>query len=290
MRCPTVSQGLACLALFVALSTQAQAGPVFGSASYSADIVFQDQLSSTTMTLAYDGTNYWSSSGGGNFGVREARYNSSGGLTGTFSPGLDFRSIFTDASGNVFARQYSDNRIFSQTSPGTFALSGVTLTGGFLDAQSSVVRNGAGEYVAFSGGTLSRWSSSGTSLGSVTFSGYGSVSGENTYPQNRGVIAVGAYYLTYNNGILYAWNSSGVRVDQTILTGAGNTFDSDFSLSYANGRVFIVDAAGGNWRGFNVGIASGNPVPAPAGLILLATAAPFGAYFGWRRRKQLAVA
>ncbi|MBE8992370.1 hypothetical protein [Nostoc sp. LEGE 12450] len=62
----------AVMALGVAGS--AQAATLFQS-SYTADTIFQDQLNSTTMTLAYDGNNYWSSSGGSNLGIRYAQYN-----------------------------------------------------------------------------------------------------------------------------------------------------------------------------------------------------------------------
>ena len=46
------------------------------------------------------------------------------------------------------------------------------------------------------------------------------------------------------NRFLVVWSSFG----------AGTSFDSYFSLSYANGMVWIVDTAGGNWRGFDVGL------------------------------------
>ena len=70
------------------------------------------------------------------------------------------------------------------------------------------------------------------------------------YPQNRGVIAVGPYYLTYNNLKLSVWDVNGTRVKTVTLNGAGTSFDSYFSLSWANKMVFIVDKAGGLWRGF----------------------------------------
>lgn len=154
--------------------------------SVNPSISFADQLGSTTMTIAFDGTNYWSSSGGGPGGTRYAEYTSSGSLVATFAPGLDFRSVFTDAGGNVYAREYSNPTIFKQTSPGVFAPSGIVLSGGPLDAQSAVVFNGAGtEFIAMQAGTVSRWNTLGTYLGSVTLSGWGSIDGENNYPQYR---------------------------------------------------------------------------------------------------------
>lgn len=223
--------------------------------NYFASQLFTDALSETTMTLAFDGTNYWSCSGGGSDGVRLARYDSAGGLLATYSPGLDLRSVFTDLTGTLFARAFNDATIYRQTVAGTFVNSGVALSGGNLDPQSSVVLNEAGtEYIAMSAGTVSRWSTNGTYLGSVDLLGFGSVAGENSYPQNRGIAVVGSFWLTYHtNGVLSVWDPAGNRVMQATLSGVGTSkYDSPFSFSYCNGKVFVVDAAGGQWRGYDV--------------------------------------
>ena len=187
-------------------------------------------------------------------GIRLGRYTFSGLPIATYSPGLDFRSVFTKADGTVLARAYNTNVIYQQTSPGIFTNSGISLTDGTLDPQSSVVLNGAGtEYDAMSGGVVSRWSTNGTYLGSIKLQGFGSVSGETTSPQNRGLAAFGNVWLTYNGGgVVSAWDSSGNRMFQTVLPGAGTSFDSDYSFSYCNGKVFIVDVAGGKWRGYDI--------------------------------------
>src|SRR5205085_1671739 len=99
-----------------------------------------------------------------------------------------------------------------------------------------------------------RWDLAGNYLGATSLSGFGTMLNEINYPQERGIAAAGGYYLTYSDSVLSAWDASGNRVGTTVLNGAGNSFDSDFSLSYANGRVFIVDQAGGSWRGYNVGL------------------------------------
>ena len=241
-------------------------GGVLPSApSYAADITFTDALGSTSMTLAFDGVSYWSSSGGSTGGNRYAQYNSSGSLITTYAPGLDFRSVFTDASGNVYARQFNNPTIYRQTAPGVFAPF-VTLVGGSLNSQSSVVFNGNyTEYVAFNAGTLSRWNLGGTFLGSVSFIGFGSMFGENSYPANRGVAAAGNLYYTYVNGNLSAWDQTGTRVATTQLLGAGTSFDANFSLSRANNRVFIVDNPGGTWRGYSFGAAFNNSGPVNEG-------------------------
>ena len=222
--------------------------------NYFANLTFTDALPTTTMGMAFDGTNYWSCSGGDASGVRLARYNASGGLLATYSPGLDFRSVFTDKTGALLARAYGSPIIYRQTSPGIFVNSGITLTGGSLDAQSSVVLNSAGtEFLAMNLGVVSRWSTNGSYLGSVTLQGFGSVGGENVFPQNRGLAVVGSFWLTYNSTrVLSVWDPAGNRVMLATLSGAGAGFDSLFGFSCCNGKVFVVDVAGGLWWGYDI--------------------------------------
>lgn len=247
--------------------------------SYQPATSFSDALGGTTMTIAFDGTHYWASTGGNSGGLRYAQYDSSGNLLSTYAPGLDFRSVFTDYQSTVYARAYSNRTIFVQTSPGVFADSGVQLSGGHLDSQSSVVLNGdETEFVAFDNGVLSRWNRSGTHLGSVSFTGWGSIGGEASYPDNRGIAVTGGYYLTYSDEILSVWDQAGTRVGQTQLQGGGSTFDSNFSISYANGQVFVVTTRGGTWNGFslpvgpaNLSVTVNNVAPSVAPLSLSST-------------------
>ncbi len=228
--------------------------PIVTGTSIHTNLTFTNAIPATTMGIAFDGTNYWDCSGGSSSGIRLGRYTLPGALIATYSPGLDFRSVFTRADGTVLARAYNDSTIYQQTSPGVFINSGITLTGGTLNSQSAAVLNGAcTEYDAMSGGVVSRWTTNGTYLGSVNLNGFGSLSGETIFPQNRGLAAFGNLWLTYNGGgILSAWDTSGNRLFQTLLPGAGTSFDSDYSFSCCNGKVFIVDVAGGLWRAFDI--------------------------------------
>lgn len=263
MKIATIATNISPLSL---LATAGIATVTLGTAPVTAAVMFDPSdtaitnfassasLASVDMTIAYDGTDYWSVSGNFPSGVRLAQYDGAGNVLTNYSPGIDFRSIFTDSAGNVYARQFNDSTIYEQTSPGVFAPSGVSLMGGTLNAQSSVVFNGAGtEYVAMEGGTVSRWDLGGNFIGTVTLSGFGSDPNENISPQNRVIAAVGDYWLTYNSdngGTLSAWDQSGNRVAQTILVDAGSD-NSDWTLSYANNQVFIGDQT--NWRGYDVG-------------------------------------
>lgn len=164
------------------------------------------------------------------------------------------RSVFTvgGSAAPVYCRGYSSPTIMRQTSPGVFT-SHVTLSGGTLDGQSQVEFNSDGsEFVAHVNGQISRWNLSGAFLGNVSLSGYGTMFSEGNYPQYRGIVCAGGYYLTYSNGNLSAWDASGTRVGNTVLTGAGTSFDSHFSLSWANGMIWIIDIANGTWRGYRI--------------------------------------
>jgi hypothetical protein len=227
-------------------------GPLFSQASYSASLTFQDQLSSTTMTMAWDGTSYWSCSGGNVSGARLAQYTPTGALIATYQPGIDFRSVFTmnGNSSTVYERGYDSNLIEIQQSPGFFA-GGINLAG-TLDPQSGVVLDAANQFVATTGGTVSIWSAAGAQVQTFTLNGF--TPAEDVDPQNRGIVVAGGYYLTYYDGTLSAWDGTGTRQKTTVLVGAGTSEDSYYSLSYANGMVWIVDMAGSTWRGYNVGL------------------------------------
>jgi hypothetical protein len=262
--------------ILLAAATQAQAGPLFSAASYGSDIAFHNALGSTTMTITFAGNQYYSSSGGGSGGTRFASYSAAGATTGTYAPGLDFRSVFADNSGNVLARAYASNTIYKMGSVGVFS-SMVTLQGGDLDVQASVDMNDAGNFVANSNGQISVWNASGLLLSSFKLSGYDASS----YPASRGIAAAQNYLLTYNSGLLSAWDYTGKLLDSTTLTGALNGFDSNFSLSYANNHVFVVDQAGSTWNGFDVKL---NNVPEPSSLALFGVALSALALAGKRKR------
>ncbi len=234
--------------------------PVLTGFSVHTNLTFITTNVTTPTGITFDGTNYWDCSGGYSTGIREGEYTSSGAPIANFAAGLDFRSIFTRADGTVFARQYNTNVIYEQTNPGVFVNSGVSLSGGTLDPQSSVVLNGAGtEFDAMSGGVVSRWDINGNYLGSVNLQGFGSLSGENTSPQNRGLAVIGSVWLTYSGGgILSGWDYSGNRLFQMNLPGAGTGLNADFSFSCCNGKVFITDTAGTTWYAYD--LASGASV------------------------------
>jgi len=272
------------IVLLAFASQSAFAGPVFGSASYTADKTFQSGPSGgpTTTGLAWDGSNYYAAYGGFSSSPIN-KYDAAGNLLASTSPtpGIDFRSVFTNVANEVFARGYSSNTIYRQTSFGNFT-SVATLTGGSLDAQSQVVLNGSGtEYIARLDDLVSRWDLSGNFLGSITLSGLSGT--EINFPQDRGIAAFGSYILTFDNQTLSAWDLSGNRVDSTTLTASGGSVDSYFSYSYAaDGRFWVVDGFNGTWRGYQLA-GNFNNVPEPATIALIGLGLG-GLAFGKRRK------
>jgi len=250
----------------LSVASLASQAALFTQSSYNATTTFTDRNPATTMTLAYDGTNYYTSSGGSSSSPY-AQYDSAGNFIANASPnpGIDFRSVFTNSANDLLARGFANNQIFQQSSFGNF-ISVATLSGGTLDAQSAVVINTSNtEYLAHIGGLVSRWDTIGNFLGSVALTGYV----DSGYPSDRGLATVGNELLTYFGGVLTAWDSgTGSNLGSTILNGAGTSFDSNFSYSYANGQFWVVDTAGGTWRGYDVGL-SANQVPEPSTLVLL---------------------
>jgi hypothetical protein len=92
--------------------------PIITGLSVHTNLTFTNYIAATTMGITFDGTNYWDCSGGSTGGLRLGNYSASGALLGTYSPGLDFRSIMTTAGGTVLARAFNTNVIYQQTSPG----------------------------------------------------------------------------------------------------------------------------------------------------------------------------
>ena len=99
---------------------------------------FSDASGITPISGENDGTYIWTAGGGGsNYPL--ARYSQAGTLDIVFFPGPDFRSIYTDDAGNLFAKEYGAGDVWSITQAGTGA---ILFTLNDLDSQSSAGLNG----------------------------------------------------------------------------------------------------------------------------------------------------
>ncbi len=228
----------------------------FTQPSYNASVTFVEasQLEQTRMGIAWDGVEYWAASGGSSSGNRIANHNAAGTVLNYYQPGYDMRAVFTmgDGTGPVYGRAYSSTQIMVMLVPGSFS-NFVSLVGGSIDGQAAVAWDDTNqEFIAANAGTVNRWDINGNSTGSLSLQGFG-VGNEGVYPNNRGVAWSCDHYLTYSDGTLSAWDvGTGARTATTTLVGAGTSFDSHFSFSYADGYFFVLDDAGGSWRGYQV--------------------------------------
>ena len=228
------------------------------ASSYEASVVFADAVGVPVTTLAFDGGAYWS------YGARtktynQAKYATDGALVATYNGTVTFNSIFSPGgNGTVYARYNGYPLVYRMSAAGAFSYV-VTLSGGVLAADSSLAMTADGaEFLGLANGTVSRWSSTGASLGSVALAGFGTdgtVPGESLVPQNaRIAVASDGAILTYSNGMLSVWDrTTGARVRTVTLVGAGTTVQSHYSFSYANGMVWILDDTGQSWRGYGIG-------------------------------------
>ncbi|MBF94599.1 MAG: hypothetical protein CMH58_05495 [Myxococcales bacterium] len=223
---------------------------------YSQRRSFFDGQTNSTMGIAWDGDAFYSCSGGDEYGERLSRYGFDGTHEGRLLAGLDFRSVFTRVDGEppLLMRAHQQRQIRRWMGAGENEVE-VSLVGGDLDPQSAVVFDThRQEYVARAGATIHRWNSEGQYQGTVTLQGFGDEDRETNYPQSRSLFARASFYFTYSNGYLSAWTDEGERFRRVRLVDAGTSMDSHFSLSYAAGHVWIVDAAGSRWRGYDLGL------------------------------------
>lgn len=228
--------------------------PVFSAEMFDPAVSFGlGDLSSTAVSIAWDGTSYWAVSGGSLVGPRAVQYAEDGTQAASFEPGVDFRSIFAQGDGTapLYARGFDDDDVLTMDGPGMFSVeTTLAVSDPLLDDASAVVWDDeGGVFVALSQGAVLRWGDDGSFAGGVTLSGYGTEPGELDFPSTRSLAFGEGCYLTYADGVLSSWDPQGQRVDSATLEVAA-TFESEISLSFANGMVFLAD--GTDWRGFDV--------------------------------------
>jgi hypothetical protein len=246
----------ATIAIAMIKVTPSLAGSVFSSTSYTSSLTLAGAgQGGVPMGVAFDGADYYTASG--NFpGSPEVELNSTGGLVGIAAPtqGIDSRSIFTNAAGNVFVKGYNNNTIYEQSSFGQFTAV-VTLAGN-LNSQEGVVLNSSGTgYIGLNGNVVQEWNLAGAVTGSVTLSA----------PIYANTVSVfDGSWLIYGNGTLEAFNEvTGALQDSATLIGANTDYSGYYGQAYANG-FFFVGTSGGSYQGYAIA-----PVPEPASMALI---------------------
>jgi hypothetical protein len=237
----------------------AHAGAVFTAGSYESSLSLDGNGTGSTPTgVTYSGGTYYTGSGG-NPQSPEAQNDSAGALVAVASPnpGLDFRSLFTDATGAVYARGYANSTIYKQTSFGNFEA--LVSLSGTLDGQMQVILNSAGTmYIGNSSGSIQEWDLTGALTRTFSLDPSGGSQG------TISIAAFNGYLLNYSNGVLSAYDDgTGQLIDSTTLTGAGS---GNYGTAYANGYFFVPNQQNG-YQGFS--IASATDVPEPASFALL---------------------
>jgi hypothetical protein len=116
-------------------------------------------------------------------------------------------------------------------------------------------------FVTQNSGVVSLWNRSGGSWSrSISLEGFGGdplLPYEASAPANVRMAVANDKFLTYSRGVLSIWTWDGVSATaarrKVTLVGADPDPINDFSLSYANGYVFVQDYWMGVWRGYRVG-------------------------------------
>lgn len=238
---------------------------------------FTNAVGLTPMSADNDGTWIYSVSGGGIEGKRFARYFQNGLLDQTFATGIDFRSIFTDNSGNLFAKEYGTGNIYSLTQNGTPTF---LYTLNDPQAQSSASFNADDtELYTRDGSTIRRYDSS-TGLFIGSFELQGLAGDELAFPAFVQMeTSRSGRILTYAAGIVSEWDSQGNRIGTSNIPISGDPSGFDTTWSFSVGGddyIYLYSQASGRWKAWNIGI------PAPGTLALLA----IGGVVGRRRRRS----
>jgi hypothetical protein len=282
------------IALITGLSSTSHASGVLpDTLDYTFKLYSVQGAFDTPMPVSFDGTYYWGASGGGTESPLQQYDATTGDVLTTYAPGpgIDFRSTFADASGNIFASGYSDYRIYPMTSPGVFDLvSTFSLLDVAPNEQAPVILSpDVTTYASRVGNTINLWSAvDGGWLSAITLTDYGNVAGEDAAGLGQSdldLAAYGAYYLTYSesNNFVHAWDSAGNRVGSMELINNNNA--TAYSFGYSNGYIFTNYEANQQYTGYQLGSVGGAGVSAPEPGTLVLSALGIAGMVA-RRRKE----
>lgn len=210
----------------------------------------------TPMSAENDGTFIWTASGANNFGQRLTRHLQDGTVDLSFATGIDFRSLYADNFGQLFAKAFGSGNVYSLTQSGIPTL---LYTLSDPDPQSSASLNADDtQLYTRSGSTIRRYDAgSGGFLGQFTL--IGMTPAELGFPDRIQMETNDAGRIfTYSNGVVSEWDLSGARIGtSTIPIATPTAFNTEWSFSVGNDNVvYLFNNHTMTWESYDIGIAA----------------------------------
>jgi hypothetical protein len=223
-------------------------------------LTFDDWSSIRATSADNDGSYIYTVSGGNTSGFRFARYLLDGTVDHIYESGIDFRTLFTNNNGELFAKGFvwydQPAQIFSLTIDGepTFLF---TLNVGHSHASAGFNADDTEIYTR-DGTTMRRFSAAdGSYLGLFTLQGMSAQELEfpadfqmETNPAGR--------IFTYAVGVVSEWNLDGQRIGTcTIPIDTPDGFETTWSFAVGgDSRVYLLNDDTERWEVYDIGIAA----------------------------------
>jgi hypothetical protein len=212
------------------------------------DIYFDDEPGTHNMGLASDGEFYFTCNGGKTSEGKISKYSFSGNFMKSYEIDLDMRSIMYNPKDKHFYVSCYDENIYKITDleQGSFQLVYSKL---YKNAQATTALGPKGKKLYyFDDGTLYIYD---FASGEIKETLYGLSSGPELGSGNMSVAVSKKSIITFNSEkkVFYIYDKKG-KLKETLRYKSG---DYGFSLSYANGHIFVAtdgDYSMGEWYGY----------------------------------------
>jgi hypothetical protein len=197
---------------------------------------------------------YYASAGGG-VASPVTTFNSSGTEISSTTHNFDNRGLWYNAGNARIEGSENGGAVGYYPMDGSGNLSGDVAgkVTGFSSGQSGCVRNSAnGEILYYAGSTsFSRYSSSGSSLGSVSITIPAGVTFNGTHMIYTGFSGQEVGFYDYTNKIVYLYSISGGSYSYYYTLPASAPANGSYGFAYTNGRFFL--SSNGTWYGYPTG-------------------------------------